>query len=209
LAYGIELLWISRRGAGTKIMASIVPLLPLLVLPLERLLPLVTSVETVSNTIEIDAPPGRVWGHVVRVREIQPDERVWLLAYAAGVPKPVRAELDHDGLGGLRRGIFDNGLTFHEVITLWEPERHVAFTIEPYAPSVYAPFDNIGRTYLGLVDAEYTLTELGQGRMRLELSSRHRVTTRYNAYSTLLTRHMMSEFQADLLRIIKARAEAS
>ncbi len=207
LAYGIESLCTSRSGAGTKIMASFVPLLPLLALPFERLLPLSITIETVTNTIEINAPTSHVWRQVVRVSEIQPEERKWLFAYAVGVPKPVRAELDYDGLGGLQRGIFDNGLTFHETIKVWEPDRHVALTIEPYAPSVYAPFDNIGRTYLGLVDAEYKLTDLGQGRMRLELSSRHRVTTRYNAYSTLLTRSMMSEFQADLLRIIKARSE--
>jgi hypothetical protein len=74
VVYGLETLFVSRNGlgAGKRVMATIIPLLPMLVLPFERLMPLTTSVETVTDSIEINAPPGRVWDNVVRVREIQP-----------------------------------------------------------------------------------------------------------------------------------------
>jgi hypothetical protein len=170
-------------------------------------MPLQTSFEHVSNTIEIDAPPAVVWKNVIRFDEIQPAERKWLFAYAVGIPAPVKATLDREAVGGLRQGIFANGLTFHEVIQTWEPHRRVSFSIKPFAPSVYAPFDQIGSRYLDLLDAEYSIDSLPGGKTRLTLSSRHRVSTRYNFYSTTLTRFFMSEFQGDLLRIVKLRAE--
>ena len=211
---GVLAMALTRRmthssAASRNVMMSVIALLPVFSAPLESLAPLHTSIETVISTVDIAAPPQTVWDNVVRVREIQPDERRWTLAYAAGIPSPVKATLDHDGLGGLRQGEFDNGLTFHEVINVWEPARRVRFSITPYAPSVYAPFDNIGKPYLDLVDAEYRITDRGTAGVRLELISRHRVSTRYNAYSTLLTRTFMGQFQDDLLRIIKARCEGA
>ncbi len=207
LALALSLAIGNRSSAGRNVMMSAIALLPLFSVPLEIMVPLRTSIETVISTVDIAAPAQTVWDNVVRVREIQPGERRWTLAYAAGIPNPVKATLDHDGLGGLRQGEFDNGLTFHEVINVWEPARRVRFSITPYAPSVYAPFDNIGKQYLDLVDAEYRITDRGAAGVRLELISRHRVSTRYNAYSTLLTRTFMGQFQDDLLRIVKARSE--
>ncbi len=207
LAMAITRAMSNQSAANRNVMMSVIALLPVLSAPLESMLPMQTSVETVVSAIDVAAPAQTVWDNVVRVREIQPGERRWTLAYAAGIPSPVKATLDRDGLGGLRQGEFDNGLIFHEVINVWEPARRVRFSIKPYAPSVYAPFDNIGRQYLDLVDAEYRITDRGTAGVRLELISRHRVSTRYNAYSTLLTRTFMGQFQDDLLRIIKARCE--
>lgn len=203
---------LARRAAGAagrSLMLSLFAVMPLFGASLDRFFPQVASVEHVESSIEIAATPGAVWDNIVRVRAIQPNERRWLLAHAVGIPRPVEAKLDRDGLGALRQGIFDNGLTFHEVIEVWEPGQRVRFSIAPYAPSVYAPFDNIGKQYLDLINAEYRIQDLGDGRVRLTLGSHHKVNTRYNAYSRVLTRYFMAQFQDDLLRIIKTRCETT
>jgi hypothetical protein len=42
----------------------------------------------------------------------------------------------------------------------------------------------------------------------LHLSSKHRLSTRFNAYGGLWTDFIMSDLQSDILRIVQARAEA-
>jgi hypothetical protein len=43
--------------------------------------------------------------------------------------------------------------------------------------------------------------------VRLHLTSRHRISTHFNAYRSLWSDYLMSEIQANLLRVLKGRIE--
>jgi hypothetical protein len=70
-----------------------------------------------------------------------------------------------------------------------------------------APWPEIGGRYFDVTAASYWIEPLAAGRVRLHLSSTHRLTTRFNAYGLLWTRWGLGEFQAYVLQIIKARAQ--
>ena len=111
---------------------------------------------------------------------------------------------------GAAYGIYENGLTFREVVTAWEPARTFAFTIglAPERPAP-APYDGIGERYLELLSARYTIESAGDGTVVLVLESAHRVTTRFNEYSGGWTEFILADLQGYLLRIVKDRAEAA
>jgi hypothetical protein len=124
------------------------------------------------------------------------------------LPKPVEATLTGSGPGVTRRGVYDNGLSFREVVTDWEPERTFAFTIEvdrtmPPPP----PYDGVGGPYFEPLMARYTIEPVGDGSVVLVLESVHRVTTHFNEYSGAWTDFILADLQAYLLQIVKARAE--
>ncbi len=182
-------------------------LMPLLMLGIEQLLPVNDEVTRVSTSIDIAATPETLWPRVVRVSEIKDGERKPRAAYMLGIPRPVEATLDYDGVGAQRRGRFDNGLVFNETVFVWEPQRRVAFTIKPDAGTLYAPWDQIGARYLDVRQAEYVLEPITGG-TRVWLHTDVRVTTRFNGVATLWARIFTRDFLSELLEILKARAEA-
>ncbi|HEY2941515.1 MAG TPA: SRPBCC family protein, partial [Vicinamibacteria bacterium] len=81
------------------------------------------SVASVTTTIEIDAPPERVWPHVVGFEEIRAP-RSWI--FRAGIACPMRARIDGRGVGAVRHCEFTTG-PFVEPITVWDEPRRLAF----------------------------------------------------------------------------------
>ena len=108
----------------------------------------------------------------------------------------------------VRRGVYENGLTFREVVTEWEPERAFGFTIglDPEVPAP-SPYDGIGGRYLEMQWARYTIEPAEDGTVVLVLESGHRVSTRFNEYSGAWTECILADLQGYLLRIVKERAE--
>ncbi len=186
---------------------SLIAILPFLSLLVEQTLPVETRTERVTTSIDVAAPAEVIWPLVIRVSTIAPAEHVDRAAYLFGIPRPVEATLTGDGPGALRMGRFDNGLIFEERVTTWQPNRRVAFSITPHAPSLYAPWDMIGKTYLNLVDAEYELQPIDTQHTRLFLHTRVNISTRFNDYSAWWVHSFTGDFLGDLLQIVKHRSE--
>lgn len=208
---GLAMWWIKRRaggGAGPALPALLL-FLPFLFIPIERQLPLEDSFTTVETRITINADAETVWRNIVQVAPIQPEERTFSLLFTVfGAPVPLRADMTGEGVGGIRRGQFAEGLAFIERITVWEPGRRIEWEITPdNAGALAAPWNQIGGRAFAVPHAAYVIESTGPDRVVLHLSSTHRLTTRFNPYGTLWTTWGMSEFQNQILQIIKARAE--
>lgn len=129
-------------------------------------------VQTVSTTVEIDAPTDAVWAAIVHFEQIPEDDRPGLL-YEAGVAWPTRADVVGEGVGATRTCEFSTG-TVLETVTAWEPGRRLAFDItdapplmeelSPW-PRVHAPHivDGTFQSRTG----EFLLEPLPGGRTRL------------------------------------------
>lgn len=89
-------------------------LLPLLAGPVESRFADREVVREVVTEIEIAASPSAVWEHVIRVSEIACDEAPATWLDHIGIPRPIGATLDGEGLGARRVGRFDDGLRFVE-----------------------------------------------------------------------------------------------
>lgn len=60
--------------------------------------------------IDIKAPAEKIWQEVTRVSEIQEvQDKGWLTRFL-GFPRPVKAELNFEGVGAYREAQFTNGL---------------------------------------------------------------------------------------------------
>lgn len=206
-------LWWRRRpepGAGSNLMMLLLLFSPYLLTPLENQLPNRTNYYTVEASVIIEASADVVWNNIIRVPEIQPAEQRFSVFHLVGVPQPLEAQLLSEGVGGRRTGRFAEGLLFAESITIWEPQQHIRFEIEPhYTSAPKPPLDQIGGPHYDIQAAAYAIEPIGDGSVRLYLSGDYTLTTRFNGYGRLWMDFAMRDFQNYVLHVVKMRAENS
>jgi hypothetical protein len=124
----------------------------------------------VRTAVEVDAPPERVWRQVVSFAEIPPPTE-WY--FEAGIAYPLRAEIEGEGVGSVRRCVFSTG-AFVEPIEVWDAPRLLKFSVteQPSAmrelmllPGVQPPHVE---GYLVSDGGQFLLEPLPGGRTRLE-----------------------------------------
>jgi uncharacterized protein YndB with AHSA1/START domain len=201
---------IRRQRAAPRPMVVAALVLPFLFGPAEARMPPADDVRTVTTIVDIDAPPDVVWRHVVRVPWIGEGEQRTGLFQKIGIPRPLEATLDGEGVGALREARFAGGIRFHERITEWEPQHRLGFTITADADSI--PVDvldahvRVGGEHFDVDFGRFTLEPHGRG-TRLRLESRHHVRTHLNFYAHLWTDAVMRDIQSNICRVIRRRAE--
>ncbi len=183
---------------------------PLLLAPLERRIDPTARITDSVTSIEIAAPAANVWDEIATVGSIAPAELGRALYTAIGFPRPIAATLDLAQEGGVRRASFEGGVLFKETVTEFEPERRLAFEIDPsyeQGEPRLDPHVRIGSEYFDVLRGAYDIAPADPGRVRLTLTSRHRVTTRFNLYAGWWSDRVMQSVQRNILAVIKARAE--
>jgi uncharacterized protein YndB with AHSA1/START domain len=199
----------SRSAPKPMVVAALA--LPFLVGPAESRIPPADDLRTVTTVVDIDAPPETVWRNVVRVPLIRDDEQSVGLFQKVGIPKPLEATIDRDGVGALREARFAGGIRFHERVTEWEPERRLGFTITADADSIPAEVLDahvrVGGEHFDVVFGRFTLESHGRG-TRLHLESQHHLRTHLNFYAHLWTDAVMRDIQSNICRVIRRRAES-
>lgn len=199
----------SKSATTPTMMLGLLLLTPYLIAPVETRLPETHSLRVVQNEIIVNASVDTVWSNIISVPLIQPEEQGFSLFHLFGLPKPLEATLSHEGVGGVRNATFEGNLSFVETVTEWTDHQSLSFSIvTSNTGAVPAPLDQIGGKYFDVLEGTYVIEPLGDGQVRLFLSSKHRLTTRFNFYGGLWTDSIMSDLQSYILRIIKARAEA-
>lgn len=114
----------------------------------------------VTSTIDIDAPPAVVWRHVVSFSEIT-DTPGWM--FRAGLAYPVRAVIEGEGPGAVRRCTFSTG-DFVEPIEVWDEPRLLRFGVSASPPTMteMSPWGEISAPHL---EGNFTAT---RGQFSLE-----------------------------------------
>jgi hypothetical protein len=215
---GGMLVWFIRTqfGRSGNTMVGALLLLPYVLAPVESRFPVADSYHTVNTQIEINAPAPVIWQNITRVAPIQPQERHFSVLFDVfGAPRPLEAQLASNGEGAMRRGVFAGGLFFNELITTWDENHRLDFQISadnhlaPNTLTSFAPWSEIGGASFAVPHATYILESLPNGHILLHLNSSHRLSTRFNNYGSLWTAWGMSEFQNQILQIVKERAEVA
>ena len=101
----------------------------------------VPSVYVVRSTIDIQAPPERVWKQVVAFTQIPPPRE---LMFRAGIAYPMRAEILGSGVGAERHCVFSTG-AFVEPIEVWDEPRRLKFSVtsNPAPMEEWTPYSHI------------------------------------------------------------------
>lgn len=200
----------SRKDSDSNVFMLLgVLALPFVVTPLEVQGTRPEMIRTVESSVILDGTPEIIWQNIIRVSDIQPDEHSFAFSHFLGLPKPIGATLEEEGLGAIRQGYFEDGLLFHETITEWEPLHKVSFDIEAdTSQASEAYLQMIGSDYVDIGGGTYLIEPIADGRIRLSFTSQHRLATNFNFYSGMWSDFLIRDFQNYILHIIKARVEA-
>jgi Polyketide cyclase / dehydrase and lipid transport len=204
-----------RRWRGRAGLALTIALLPLVVAPIEHRLPAPVEIRTIETSIDVRASPATVWRHIARVERFEPGEHHFAWVHAIGFLRPVEATLSREGVGGVRHASFEGGVVFVETITDWQPDRRLAFSIAADPASIPArtldEHVTVGGEFFDVLDGTYEIEPLagdgGDGGVRLHLTSRHRVSTRFNFYARWWTDFILADTQRYILTVLRQRCE--
>jgi uncharacterized membrane protein YhaH (DUF805 family) len=125
---------------------------------------------SVTSSIMIDAPPDRVWPHVISFPPI-PAARDWVLH--TGVAYPTRARIDGAGVGAVRHCIFTTG-EFVEPVEVWDEDHLLKFSVshQPEPMEELSPYPHLKTPHLNGYflsrEGELKLTALPGGKTLLE-----------------------------------------
>lgn len=200
---------LERRRNKNGVLYSLF-IIPLLTGFAEAKFPTPSQVYEVKTVVVINARPETVWGNIVRVKEISPEEYKKGFFNYAGIPRPLYAELDRDTIGATRTGHFEGGLIFKETVTTWERNKSVAFTIAVVPSSIrQTVFDQhiLKGNHFTFLNAAYDLEPLGEHQTKLTLSSSYQLDTNINGYSAFWGQRLLTDFQERLLDVIKNRCD--
>jgi hypothetical protein len=105
------------------------------------------------------------------------------------------------------------GIRFDQVAEQWRPNEHVRwvyrFTDASFPPRALDDHVRIGGHYFDLIDTDYTLRPLGDGRTELRVRMRCRVSTMFNWYAEPIARWLIGNFEDVILGFYARRAEAT
>ncbi|MCU1286358.1 MAG: hypothetical protein JWO13_2708 [Acidobacteriales bacterium] len=124
----------------------------------------------VNTSVEVDAPPERVWQNVVSFSQL-PEPRE--LLFRSGIAYPIRAEIHGRGVGAVRYCQFSTG-PFVEPVTVWDEPRLLEFSVahNPAPMHELSPYSDLHPPHLdGFFvshKGHFSLTALPGGRTRLE-----------------------------------------
>jgi len=161
--------WIDSASEYGPLTAALFGLLPTL-MGAEWLIDPQPALREVTTTIEIDAPPEKVWRNVIAFSELPPPREAW---FHAGIAYPRRARIDGRGPGAVRHCEFSTG-AFVEPIEVWDEPFRLRFGVidQPPVMEEMMLWPNLQPPhvdhYLVSRAGEFRLTALEGGRTRLE-----------------------------------------
>lgn len=164
----------------------------------------------VRSSVEINAPPDRVWDNVIAFRPIMapPD---WISSL--GVAYPKSAHIEGSGVGAVRYCVFSTG-AFVEPITAWEPATRLAFDVasSPDPMRELSPYKNLSPShlhgYLRSRRGEFRLVELPGKRTRLEGSTWYEIEMAPEGYWQMWSDFLIHRIHTRVLEHIRADTEA-
>jgi len=203
---------LKRSRKLDRLNLSIVAILPFIFSPIEQSIGPNLGKYQAHTSIVIEAPREVIWSHVTRVAEISEQEDTGALNNWLGIPRPLKAELDFEGLHAHRKAIFTGGLIFDEHVTDYAHQESMTFSIKPNTGEIPSTtFDVhilIGGEFFDVLTGTYQLVELSPTTYQLNLWSEFEVNTTFNFYSGLWAKWIMKDIQQNILFVIKARSES-
>jgi hypothetical protein len=163
----------------------------------------------VRTSIDVEAPPEKVWREVVAFSEI-PAPTEWL--FRAGIAYPMRAEMLGQGAGAERHCVFSTG-EFVEPIEIWDAPHRLKFSVTSNPPPMeeWTPYHHIEPPHLhGFLVSEggqFLLTPLPNGGTRLEGTTWYQHGLWPSAYWRLWSDAIIHRIHMRVLRHIREKAE--
>ncbi|MBI3728261.1 MAG: hypothetical protein HY254_07995 [Burkholderiales bacterium] len=195
---------------ASKVSLSSFALLPLLLGPIEANLPPAQSEQLVSSVIQIQANPEEVFDQLASVQNIKADELGFSFVHLIGLPKPLAANMNGNGVGAVRTSRWEKNVSFEEIITTWQ--KPYAMHYRFHIPVGGIPRDaldrhvEMGGEYFDVLDGGYDL-KAKDGGTELRLSTRFINKSQLKTYGDLWGKMVLNDFHQSILGLMKKRAE--
>jgi hypothetical protein len=203
--------YLRAKKKVNRLNISLLVLLPFFIGPIENIIETVPGTYRAYTFIDINAPAEKIWDNVTRVNEIPIDQDKGYFTRLLGFPRPVKAELNFEGVGAYREAVFTKGLVFHETVTEYEDNKKMSFTIKAYPHEIPSTtLDKhvvIGGAYFDVLNGTYELEKLPNGINRLHLYSHFKMNTTFNFYAGWWGKWIMKDIQNNILQVEKRRSE--
>lgn len=162
------------------------------------------TVKTLESTIDIVGSPAVIWENITNVKIEQFSDPV--IFQLLDIPKPLRAEIISEGLGGKRIAYFDNGKKFIQEILIWKPMTEYSFSFNPEKGFKVLYFFELSAGVFRIPSGAYYLTTSGQT-TTLKLSTTYSIDRRLYFVLNIPARIILKAFQRYLLQSIKKNSE--
>ena len=203
--------YFKMKKQSTNVYISVLAMLPLMMAPVEAMVGTIPGTYEAYTFIDINAPADKIWSNVTRVKEIKEEQDKGWLTRTLGFPRPVKAELNFEGVGAYREAIFTNGLVFHETVSEYIDQKKMVFSIKAYPHEIPSTTMDehvvIGGNYFDVLNGTYELEKLNETTHRLHLYSHFKLTTTFNFYASWWAKWIMKDIQNNILQVEKQRAE--
>ncbi len=160
--------------------------------------------QRLEHTTQIEASAELVWQHVTEVDIASFDHPAYFSLL--GIPKPLRAEITKSGVGGKRVAYFDNGRSFTQAITTWQPHTQYDFTFQAEPGFRVAYLLDLANGPFQMIAGSYRIAPCRDG-VQLTLASDYQLRGFFGWCLYLPVWLVLNLFQRYLLRGIKTNAE--
>lgn len=203
--------YLKLKRRNDRLNISLLILIPFLISPVEQLIENIPGTYKAYTYIDINSSAEKIWENVTRVKTIEKNEDTGYLTEFLGFPRPLKAELNYNGVGAYREAIFTNGLIFRETVTEYEENKKMVFSIKANTYEIPSTtLDEhilIGGEYFDVLNGTYELEKLTEGKYRLHLYSTFKMNTTFNFYAGWWGKIIMKDIQNNILKVEKKRAE--
>ncbi|MCT4560555.1 MAG: hypothetical protein N4A41_04180 [Crocinitomicaceae bacterium] len=155
----------------------------------------------ITNQIVLHSNQTTVWKEITNVMIY--NFRFPLFLRLIGIPKPLSAKIEQDGVGGYRVAKFSNGAEFHQVILEWELLKRYRFNFNATDNFKVGHFLNLSHGPFKIETGGYNLIVIPTG-IKLELISNYKLNGFLGKLLHLPFRFTVFLFQKHLLKAIES-----
>jgi len=199
---------IKNRKVNKKLYSII--LMPLLLNPVENLLPNKVEIFKIENKIVIEQNDKVVWKNILEVPEITDNEYKFGFYNFIGVPRPRKSELKTIENKTYRIGYFSDNLKLVESISASEENKFVNFKVHIDKSDLRnKPTDQhlLKSNYFNFENISYTLNRIDETKTELILSCEYKINSKMNGYANFWASSIINDFETRLLKALKTKLE--
>jgi hypothetical protein len=160
-------------------------------------------IRTISSRVIINGDRQNIWNKITNVRIEEFSHPV--IFQILDIPKPLKAEITSDGVGGQRIAYFNNKKKFVQEILVWKPLTEYSFSFNPENGFKVAYIFDLANGVFQIPTGAYHLSE--NGRVSLELQTTYSIHKYFFILLYLPVTLVLKLFQRFLLASIKKNSE--
>lgn len=158
----------------------------------------------ISSSVNINSSIENIWDKITNV-EIENFKFPWYFRLL-NIPKPIRAKILKEGVGGKRMAFFDNKKTFTQEIVTWEKHKTYSFTFNSEDTFKAGYFFNIFTGIFRISKGTYYITTV-EAQNQIELQTDYMIKKGFNWILGKPIYLILTVFQSYLLNTIKVTSE--